>query len=143
MEFNQCINFLLTKAQQTVYQYFKSRLAEYDVTPVQYGILSSLWLSDGQNPSQIASSLNLDSSTITGLLDRMENKELLKRQPDPEDRRALRVLLTKTGKELRVPLEKVVDECNLYVLEHLASEEQEQLKTLLLKINKKETSLVE
>ena len=137
MEFTQCVNFLLTKAQQTVYQYFKSRLADFDVTPVQYGILASLWLNDGQSPSQIACSLNLDSSTITGLLDRMENKQLLQRQPDAQDRRALRVFLTETGKELRVPLEKVVEEANVYVLEHLGSEEQDELKKLLVKVGKK------
>lgn len=137
MDYTQCINFLLTKAQQTVYQYFKSRLAEYDVTPVQHGILASLWQNDGQSPSQIACSLNLDSSTITGLLDRMENKQLLQRQPDAQDRRALRVFLTETGKELRVPLEKVVEEANVYVLEHLGSEEQDELKKLLVKVGKK------
>jgi len=138
MEFNHCINFLLTKAQQTVYQYFKSKLADYDVTPVQYGILACLWSNDGQTPSQIATSLNLDSSTITGLLDRMENKGLLKRMPDPQDRRALRVVLTPQGQALREPLEKVIDESNYYVLKDLAAEEQCQLKRLLQKIAKRE-----
>lgn len=139
MEYNQCINFLLTKAQQTVYQYFKGRLAEYDVTPVQYGILACLWLQDGQAPSQIAAALNLDGSTITGILDRLENKELLKRLPDPQDRRALRVVLTEDGKELQSKLNKVVEESDRYVMEQLDDLEQEQLKNILQKISRKDT----
>jgi len=139
MEIQHCINFLLTKAQQTVYQSFKARLAEFDVTPVQYGILACLWENDGQAPSQIAGSLNLDSSTITGLLDRMENKGFLQRKPDPQDRRALRVVLTEAGQKLRLPLEKAVDECNLLVMEQLAEAEQKELKMLLHKIAKNHT----
>lgn len=135
MELNQCINFLLTKSQQKVFQYFKSSLASFDVTPVQYGVLKSLWDVDGQTPRQIASNLNLDGSTITGILDRMENKSLLKRMPDPKDRRALRVILTEKGKGLQKHIESVIEESHEYILKKFTDEEREQLKTLLEKLD--------
>lgn len=137
MEISQCINFLLSKAQQSVYQHFKIKLAEHDVTPVQYGILACLWQHDGQAPSQIAANLNLDSSTITGILDRMENKGLLRRTPDPNDRRALKVVLTVSGSALQSPIDKIIDDANEEVMENLSQTERESLKTLLGQLGKK------
>lgn len=124
MELNECINFLLTRTQQVVFQKFKTSLAEYDVTPVQYGVLKCLWSRDGQNPSQIAGSLYLDSSTITGILDRMENKGLIKRIADPSDRRSLRVVLTEQGMELKEPVIRIIEEENKKVLSSLKEDER-------------------
>ncbi|WML34865.1 MarR family transcriptional regulator [Clostridium sp. OS1-26] len=131
MELNECINFLLTKAQHTVFQYLKANLAQFDVTPVQYGILKCLWDEDGQTPKQIARTLSLDGSTITGILDRMENKNLVRRTPDPDDRRTLKVVITDQGLELRECIEEVIEEVNKHILKIFTFEEQEQLKKFL------------
>ena len=135
MELNECINFQLTKVQQVVFQKFKASLAEYDVTPVQSGILKCLWLHDGQAPSQIASCLCLDSSTITGILDRMENKGIVKRMADPNDRRSLRVVLTEQGRLLEEPIKKIIDQENKKVLSALKKEEQVELMEYLERIS--------
>ncbi|MFZ5944623.1 MAG: MarR family winged helix-turn-helix transcriptional regulator [Bacillota bacterium] len=137
MELNQCINFLLTRAQQGVFQFFKSKLSEYDVTPVQYGILSCLWQEDGQTPKQIAATLSLDGSTITGIIDRMENKELVQRTPDPNDRRALRVILTPKGQCLQEPIQKIIDQANEQVLSNFSSVERQLMKELLERFDSK------
>lgn len=135
MELNQCINFLLTKAQQTVLQYFRARLAVFDITPVQYGILNCLWSEESQTPTQIAQKLCLDGSTITGILDRMEAKGLLVRTPDPEDRRAIRVVLTERGLQLMEPLNEVISSTNKDVLKIFTEEEQALLKNFLERIS--------
>ncbi|MFZ7104233.1 MAG: MarR family winged helix-turn-helix transcriptional regulator [Peptococcaceae bacterium] len=131
MELNQCINFLLTKAQQAVFQFFKARLADYDVTPVQYGILGCLWEENGQTPKQIAYHLSLDGSTITGILDRMENKGLVQRTPDPNDRRALRVILTEKGMELQEPIQEIIYAANEKVLEAFSQDDRDKLQVFL------------
>lgn len=135
MELNECINFLLTKAQHTVFQYLKSELAQFDVTPVQYGILKCLWDKDGQTPKQIAEVLSLDGSTITGILDRMENKGLVIRIANKEDRRTLKVEVTNQGFLLRVQIEKIIEEVNKKVMIKFSSEEQNQLKQFLKRIS--------
>jgi len=134
MELNQCINFMLTRTQQAVFQRFKSSLSPFDITPVQYGILKCLWDEDGQTPGQIAARLALDCSTITGLLDRMENKGVVKRAPDPKDRRALRVVLTSQGKDLREAVEKVVEAENERAMQCLTAEERKLLWACLEKM---------
>ena len=134
MEMNECINFLLTKAQHTVFQYLKSELAQYDVTPVQYGILKCLWDEDSQTPKQIATVLILDSSTITGIIERMVNKGLVVRIASIEDRRTLNVELTNDGFLLREPIEQIIEDVNKKVLINFSSEEQNQLKLRLKQI---------
>ncbi|MGI6585125.1 MAG: MarR family transcriptional regulator [Gracilibacteraceae bacterium] len=135
MRLDDCINFLLSKTQQIVFQQFKASLAKYDVTPVQYGVLKCLWCQDGQNPSQIAGSLFLDTSTVTGILDRMENKGMIKRIADPKDRRSIKVVLTEQGRQLEEPVTKVIDEENKKVLCALNEEERVKLMEYLNRIS--------
>jgi DNA-binding MarR family transcriptional regulator len=53
-----------------------------------------------RSPGQLASSLMLTTGGMTGRLDKLEHAALIERLPDPTDRRALRVRLTTTGREL-------------------------------------------
>lgn len=135
MELNECINFLLTRAQQVVFQSLKARLAKFDVTPVQYGILKCLWDEDVKTPKQISEILNLDSSTITGLLDRMENKGLIERVHNKNDRRTLNVVITEQGLKHRKEIEDIIDELNKDFLCIFSDKEQEQLKLALRNIS--------
>lgn len=131
---NQCINLLMTRAQQSVHQYFRSQLASLGVTPVQYAVMDALWREDNLTPSQIASAISLDGSTVTGILDRLESKGLCKRLPDPNDRRALRVVLTESGRALEAPLMKVIAECNETILATFTTQEKDTLIELLQRL---------
>ena len=134
MEMTECINFLLTQAQQKVFKYLKSELEPFNVTPVQYGVLQCLWDEGSQTPKQIGNVLSLDGSTITGILDRLENKALLMRNTGIEDRRTIKVELTKEGSELRKPIGEIIEEVNKKVLKQFSSEEKNQLKKILKRI---------
>ncbi|MEN6461251.1 MAG: MarR family transcriptional regulator [Syntrophomonas sp.] len=135
MELEQCFNFVLTKAQQSVHQLFKAKLAPFGVTPGQYAVLKCLWDENGQTARQIAERLYLDGSTVTGLLDRLEQKGLIEKQVDPKDRRALKVLLTDAGKELEGPLSQAIIEANEKALKELNTAQSNTLKDLLHRIN--------
>ncbi|WP_407311538.1 MarR family winged helix-turn-helix transcriptional regulator [Desulfosporosinus sp. SB140] len=134
MEMTECINFLLTQAQQKVFKYLKSELEPFNVTPVQYGVLQCLWDEDSQNPKQIGNVLGLDSSTITGILDRLENKALIMRNTYTGDRRTIKVELTEEGSKLHEPIGKIIEEVNIEVLKQFSSEEKRKLKEFLERI---------
>ncbi|HBC98034.1 MAG TPA: MarR family transcriptional regulator [Clostridium sp.] len=137
MEINECINFLLSRAQRNVFQCLKSELSEFNVTPAQYGVLKCLWGKESQTPKQIADVLGLDGSTITGILDRMEVKDLIRRAGNPQDRRTLKVIVTEKGSKLQKSTEKIVDRVNNYMLEIFTDDEQKQLKKFLKLIAKR------
>ncbi|NPV26518.1 MAG: MarR family transcriptional regulator [Firmicutes bacterium] len=131
MELEQCINFLLTKVQQSVHQLFKAELEPYGVTPGQYAILKCLWDNNGQSVKQLAERLSLDSSTITSVLDRLEQKGLIERHPDLHDRRALQVIITDKGRSLEEPLTQAIIEANKKAMKLLGDAEGRRLKQLL------------
>lgn len=135
MELDQCLNFVLTKAQQSVHQLFKAELIPHGVTPGQYSVLKCLWKDNGQTVKQLAEHLYLDSSTVTGILDRMEQKGLIKKTADPKDRRALQVLLTEKGQALEEPLSQAILNANKKAVQQMNDKEYESLKELLHKLS--------
>jgi DNA-binding MarR family transcriptional regulator len=71
-------------------------MQEFD--PGQGRILFALWQGDGITITQLAERTALQKSTLTRMLDRLEHADLLRREPDPADRRTTRVLLTGQAK---------------------------------------------
>lgn len=134
MELSQCINFLLTTAQHTVFQYLSSKLAVYDITPSQYAVLSCLWGKDHATPKQIAETLYLETSTISGVLDRMQKKNLIDRVVNKEDRREVQVTITEKGMALEEPIQAIIDEVNQEVLKGFTEEERNKLAQTLRNI---------
>ena len=104
-----------------------------ELTPTQHLILRELWRSDGQQFKELADTCNCSRSTITGVVDTMEKKNLVSRESHPSDRRGLLVKLTKKGKELRnkTPrLESMVNGC----CPEINTEEIKNLGKLLRKL---------
>ena len=134
MNLDQCINFLLTGAQHRVFQDLKKDLEPFDLTPIQYGVLKCIWQFDFHNPKEIAEYLGIENSTISGILDRMEKKDLIERKIDRDDRRFVYIDLTKTGKELEEPVSKVIETFNEETLSIFTKEEASQLRDMLQKI---------
>lgn len=134
MELKECINFLLTNAQHNVFQYLSKRLTEYDVTPVQHGILSCLMGKSYDTPKHLAESMSLETSTISGVLDRMQKKGLIDRVINKEDRREVQVRLTDKGRELEEQITVIIDEVNEEVLKNFKDEEVAALKDYLRSI---------
>ncbi len=108
MELTQCINYLLTIAQHSVFQFLSNQLSEYDITPSQYGVLSCLWTKEYATPKQISEILCLETSTISGVLDRMQKKGLIERFVNKEDRREVRIVATEKGIALQQPVQDII-----------------------------------
>ncbi|MCB6609902.1 MarR family transcriptional regulator [[Clostridium] symbiosum] len=138
MELKECINFLLTTAQHTVFQYLSQRLAPYDITPSQYGILNCLWIGGGTClPRQIAEMLCLETSTVSGILDRMQKKDLIDRVINPDNRREILVMITPKGEALKEPVLKIIDEVNEEVLKDFSPKETDFIRKSLRQIAEK------
>lgn len=134
MKLQECINFLLTNVQNSVFLYFKKALQPLNVTPIQYALLKCLWEEDNQAPSQLAQTLCLDSSTITGILGRLEEKNYVVRGFCKTDRRKVTVCLTDEGRSLQKPVEEIIAQANIAVTKDIPAEEMTSLKESLQKI---------
>lgn len=121
------INKKFEKLQRAVIQ-------EENLTPSQYSILQQLWKSDSKPFKALATACCCSQSTITGVIDTMEKKDLVVREMNPNDRRSLLVVLTDKGKTLKnvtPPIDSILKSC----CEGIKPEEIEQLTTLLKKLS--------
>ncbi|MEV0638670.1 MarR family transcriptional regulator [Streptomyces sp. NPDC050619] len=71
----------------------------YGLTP-QQGQLLCVLMPQPYGMSELGEMLGLAKSSLTGLVDRTAQRGLVRREPDPRDRRAVRVGLTKDGAEI-------------------------------------------
>ena len=82
----------------------------HDVTPEEWGLLNRLWEQDGRRQAELADATIRDRTTVTRLLDGMVAKGLVRRETDPDDRRAVQTWLTTKGRAMRRKLIPIADE---------------------------------
>lgn len=78
-------------------------MARFDLSPVEFAVLSSLRKMSPPHelrPSDLYNAMLVTSGGMTKILKGLETRQLVQRLPDPQDRRSVRVRLTKPGKEL-------------------------------------------
>ena len=99
--------FLKDVATRRMTKFYNRRLRKFAITYNHLFILTCLWEQEGVNVKDLSKQLLLDSSSLTGHLDRMERVGLVVRKDDPDDRRAVRVFLTDKGRRLKKQLEPI------------------------------------
>ncbi|MDX8045394.1 MarR family transcriptional regulator [Gracilibacillus sp. S3-1-1] len=126
------ICFPLYAATREMTKRYRPLLAELNITYPQYLVLLVLWEKDRISVKDLGKKLYLDSGTLTPMLKRMEEHDLVKRTRSTEDERVVEVILTKKGKQA----EQQAEDIPLQFLEltNLNEEESDQLKRILAKM---------
>lgn len=70
------------------------------VTPVQFAALQSIANAPGIDQRSLAARIGLDTSTVAGVIDRLEARALVQRNASPDDRRVRLLTLTDPGRAL-------------------------------------------
>src|SRR5262245_24273361 len=83
---------------------------------------------------ELGGSIQLDARTVTGLSDRLERSGLVERRSDADDRRVNRLFLTPKGRDLKVPLDREMDEMNAYFVTRLGTRNAQTLWRMLHQI---------
>lgn len=96
--------FLISRVHRSAGRIFAKKLKEYDldsINPAQGRILFALWEKDGITIQELAKKTSLGKSTLTGMLDRLEDAGHLKRVPSRKDRRKIIIRLGEKDRKLR------------------------------------------
>lgn len=114
--------------------------APFGLTGQQASVLVHCIRLKGTGPSRLAAEVGTDTAGITGLIDQLEKKGLVKRQANSEDRRAVNVEPTPEGRALAPRLRVVFRQFATNCLRGFSTEEVEKLVGLLgrLQSNAKE-----
>lgn len=109
-------------------------LASMQLTPLEFAVLQRLDVAHGQRLTDIGAELLCVKSTITRVVDRLEADGLVLRTPDPDDRRAQRLLLTARGVHVRDEAARLHNDAVERRMGLLDPGEQQQLRELLHKL---------
>ncbi|MGK5090927.1 MarR family transcriptional regulator [Deltaproteobacteria bacterium TL4] len=107
-----CIYYLIYRSSLIATSALKKEFANAGVgsiKPAYLGVLLSLWNEDNLQVADLGRRAGLEPSSMTGLLDRMERDEIILRQADPNDRRALRIGLTQAGRQAEETVMNIVN----------------------------------
>jgi DNA-binding MarR family transcriptional regulator len=78
-------------------QMFGRLIQPLGLTVIEWYILRALYDQDGQHASELARAVGRAATSFTPILDKLQDKGLVERRPDPTDRRAVRIYLTPKG----------------------------------------------
>ena len=126
--------FLLTQLGTHVAQEFATRVAELDLTPPQAGLLRAIALGPGRSQQALARYLGTPATRLVALVDGLEQRGLVERRRNPDDRRLYAVYLTDAGRRFMGELSRVAREHDDALLGGLDADERAQLHALLTRV---------
>ena len=109
-------------------------LAPFGVTASQWPILSLCDSGEAGTPSELARALAVDAAVVTRLLDRLEAKGLVCREPHPDDRRSTCVELTEQARALVPKLRPIISKNNAKFLHGLNETELSLISGIFTKM---------
>jgi len=131
MEKHQELLIALRKVIRAIDLHSKHLSKTSGLTSPQLLIMLEIDKTSGVNSSQVAKSVNLSAATVTNILDRLENKELVSRVRDTQDKRKVGLYLTEKGQGLLLNAPQALQEHFIEKFSNLAQWEQSQLLSSL------------
>ena len=126
---------LVTEIYWMSYKLLERRFYHLGVSASQARVLAILHFSkDPIKPSLVATLLFQETQSITGILHRIESRGWVRRLPDPNDRRAVGLELTDSGREITEEVVKISEELYSDMFGVLSSAEKRQVETILKKV---------
>jgi DNA-binding MarR family transcriptional regulator len=122
---------LVKKVRKRFSDLHRSSIQKYGLSLSQFCILKQLWDVDEKALKDLAEECHISRSTATGVVDTLEEKNLVTRKTNPDDRRSIFVKLTEKGKSLR---QMTSSQEQLVQKQKLQAEEVRTLNQLLAKL---------
>lgn len=129
--------FLIAKIHHLSGRILAKKLKEYkldEINPAQGRILFALWQKDGIAIQELSKKTSLEKSTLTSMLDRLEETGYLERIPSKEDRRKMIIKRTEKDKKLQEVYLQVSKEMTTLFYKGLTKKEIDRFEALLDRI---------
>ncbi len=126
--------FLIRRMHQIHLALFAEECAAFDITPVQYSIMTVAWAQPGLDQAQLAYEVGVDRATLANVVARLESKNLLRRSPSPLDKRLKLVTLSPRGVSLLEKMILPVQRAHDRTIAALPAEDRQTFMALLMKL---------
>lgn len=128
------IIYSIRRLMQAGELYTKELNKKYNVSAAQINCLLALYKNGSLPPSQIAKHMMVNSSTVTGIIDRLEQKGLVERSRISADRRVITIELTEAGRTLAKNAPPPIQRKLIDGIRRLPANETEQIVQALAKL---------
>jgi DNA-binding MarR family transcriptional regulator len=125
---------LFRRLHQLAVMRFTAQLDETGLTPIQWAALMSTSQRPGLDQSTLSREIYIDTSTIAGVVDRLEARGLIQRRHSPADRRLRLLYLTDEGAALLKQASVAVVDIQKWLVLPLTVEERAVFTQLMLKV---------
>jgi DNA-binding MarR family transcriptional regulator len=125
------VAFLLAQLGAHAAAAFAERIGPLGLTPPQAGVLRRLGEVPGQSQRGLADALGMHPPRLVALIDELEERGLVARERDPEDRRNYAISLTEQGRGKLAELARVAREHELAITAALEPDERARLAATL------------
>ncbi len=129
------IGLLMGYCDHQIHRLMAKKLRQYDVSPMQCRTLTFLREAEGEvNQRMLEEHLMVKPSTASGIVGRLEEKGLVRRQTSESDGRCRILALTDSGRQFYAQFCSIADQVNTQAGQGLSEEEKDTLRRLLLRI---------
>ena len=125
LRFDGCVATNIEQAYRHLEQVYEHLISPLGLSVWEWYALRALYVEDGLSASTLAALVCRHPSSMTALLDRMESKNLLRRQVDRDDRRSVRVFLTEPGRALEPRVRSIADRLDRLVSASITRDEMD------------------
>jgi Transcriptional regulators len=125
---------LLTEIRRKNSLIMSLKLKEYDITHEQWVVLRTIGNNDFSTQKLIADLTNKGKSTLTRILDQLEQKKLIERQKNNEDRRSIVLIGTDKGKTIIHEILPIEQEIRTILMKGISQKEILQVNGMFKKI---------
>lgn len=126
--------FLLSQVGIHAARRFSERLAEVDLQPPLFRVLNLVDAAEGQAQQAIGAAIQVPPSRMVALVDELEQRGLVERRPDPEDRRIRALFLTAAGRRTLARAREIAHAHEEQLTAGMPPADRERLKQLLQQI---------
>ena len=126
--------FLIRRLHQIHVALFQEACGQFEITPLQYSLLSALAVRKNADQTTLAADIALDRTTTTGALKRLEARHLVERPINVADRRARLCRLTRAGAALLAKIEHAARAAHDATLDELTEKERSQFIAMMQRI---------
>ena len=135
MRKEETVDHHIKTAWHAISRMYNQQAGKYDITTSIGFVLLNIHAENGTPATKIAPLMGLESRSLTRMLKAMEEKKLIYREPDPVDKRSVRIFLTPLGKTKREVSRRTVLQFNQAVREEISMEKLDVFFDVLQSIN--------
>ena len=128
---DESIGFLVHQVKLRLTQAIDEKINDLDITAAQWVVLKQIALRNGETATALCKCSGCDTGSMTRMLDRLEEKDLIRRERSTTDRRVVLLHVTENGQALLPKVVPLIVEALNYALVDFSGDEIEQAKALL------------